>query len=94
LEELYYRTQLTESCPKVIDPALNTVPYIFILNAHCQAISNGRGPLDLDTVCEKIENFLETFDGRQARYLGKELSYLIDALRQITRVSGQVQSKI
>jgi COP9 signalosome complex subunit 3 len=75
---------------KVINPALNSVPYLFILNAHCIAISKGSKVTDLDTLCDKIDNFLEIFDGRQIRYLGKELTQLLDSLTQIARSSRQV----
>jgi hypothetical protein len=48
--------------------------------------------VDLDTLFDKIDNFMEVFDGRQARYLGKPLSILVDFIVSVSRQARQVSS--
>lgn len=76
---------------QVLNPAQNSVSYLYALNANCTAILKGQKTTDLDTIYDKIATFLETFDGRQIRYVGNELTQLIQTFLQITRGSLQVR---
>lgn len=84
----WFKKVLTSA--QVINPALNTVPYVFILLAHLQAANKGHKGLSWEDLFEKMVNFAETFDSRQIRYLGKEFSAIIDHLSSIARSSRQV----
>lgn len=91
LQFLLEQSTSTNCFTKVINPALNTIPYLFILNAHCSGIvKSSHQATDIDTLCDKIDYFLESFDGRQARYVGKELGQLLDYLAEIARRCQQV----
>lgn len=81
----------THPCAQVIDPALNSVPFLYILNAHCAIVTKGEKNVDLDYICDKIDKFLETFDGRQIRYLGRQLTQLIESWAYIARGARQVR---
>ncbi|ESZ97388.1 hypothetical protein SBOR_2216 [Sclerotinia borealis F-4128] len=62
----------------VINPSLNTVSYIYLLNAHIAAAANkNERNLNYDELWDKAAGFLHTFDGRQIRYLGDELFKVI-----------------
>ncbi|KAK2625304.1 hypothetical protein QTJ16_005673 [Diplocarpon rosae] len=74
----------------VIDPALNTVSYAFILIAHLNAyFKNNSKSADMDTLWGKLVNFLSVFDPRQMRYMGDELSHIIKKVSHIARDNQQ-----
>lgn len=75
---------------QVINLALNTVPYAFILIAHINALQKGSKVIKLEALWEKISGFLESFDARQVRYLGPEFMTIIDAAATFARQAGQV----
>ncbi|KAI9643077.1 hypothetical protein NHQ30_008812 [Ciborinia camelliae] len=62
-----------ESLLDVINPSLNTVPYIYILNAHIAAAQRNDRSINIEELWDKATGFLHSFDGRQIRYLGDEL---------------------
>lgn len=64
---------------------MNTVPYIYILNAHISSRDAEPGVLWL-----RAKNFLETFDPRQIRYLGEEFTKVIDAVAFFARQTQKV----
>jgi len=76
---------------KVINPALNTVPYVYILLAHMNAVNKNSKFMDLEVLYDKMTNFLVSFDGRQIRYLGKELAQVIEWVAGIGRNNRQVR---
>jgi COP9 signalosome complex subunit 3 len=82
--------QVANEFTKVINPAINTVPYIYILLAHINAAQKGNKGVNWDTLWAKIANFLETFDGRQIRYLGKEFTQIIETAVTLARSNNQV----
>jgi len=77
---------------KVINPALNTVPYVFILLANISALEKGNKAVDPDTIWSKLTGFLSSFDPRQIRYLGEQLMSIIRAVDSIARQSRQVRA--
>ena len=79
---------------QVINPALNTVPYTFILLAYITAYSkHGNKTIQLETLWEKISGYLETYDARQIRYLGSEFMQIVEAAAQLGGSAGQVNLK-
>ncbi|KAH8821108.1 hypothetical protein F5884DRAFT_766646 [Xylogone sp. PMI_703] len=88
-KRLLLQTSGGENPLDVINPALNTVPYIYILNAH---ISSREG--DPAKLWVQATNFLETFDPRQIRYLGEEFTKIIDAVAYFARQNQQPETAI
>lgn len=74
---------------KVINPAVNTVPYAFILLAHIAGINKKRG-VDIDSLWDKLVAFLEVFDPRQVRYLGQELDHILKTVVSLAQHNKQV----
>lgn len=75
---------------QVINPSLNTVPYVFILVAHLKAaFKNTKNP-KYDALFQNSVLFLTSFDPRQIRYLGAELNGVIEAVVTIARRAQQV----
>jgi COP9 signalosome complex subunit 3 len=77
--------------PKVVNPALNTVPYTFILLANLSALKKGAKNIDIDKIWDKLTSFLGTFDPRQVRYLGDQLSTILEAVANIAIQNRQVR---
>lgn len=75
---------------KIIDPTLNTASYVYVLLAHITAAQKGGKGFDREKLWDKIESFLESFDNRQIRYLGKEFTHIIDVLVKFANSSHQV----
>jgi COP9 signalosome complex subunit 3 len=73
-----------------INPALNTVSYVYVMLAHITAAQKGGKGLGWEKLWSKIENFLEAFDGRQIRYLGKEFTHIIDVVIKFARLTDKV----
>jgi COP9 signalosome complex subunit 3 len=60
------------------------------LLAHINAAQKGGKGLGWEKVWGKIESFLEAFDARQIRYLGKEFTHIIDVALKYARSTNQV----
>ena len=75
---------------KVVDPARNTASYIFILIAYINAHSKGNKTVSDLEMFQKISKFLNSFDSRQIRYLGKEFHKVVDTLVQMVVSARQV----
>jgi COP9 signalosome complex subunit 3 len=79
----------------VINPALNSVPYVFALLANINAFQNqSNNALDGAVLWDKIVMFLENFDPIQVRYVGLEFSQVITAAANLARRSQQVCTPI
>ncbi|KAG4029497.1 hypothetical protein MFRU_015g00410 [Monilinia fructicola] len=72
-----------ESPLDVINPSLNTVPYIYILNAHIAAAHKNEGNVNWNELWDKATGFLHSFDGRQVRYLGRQLLEVFNFVSQL-----------
>ncbi|RFU27939.1 hypothetical protein B7463_g8393, partial [Scytalidium lignicola] len=88
-KRLLLQTSGGENPLDVINPALNTVPYVYILNAH---ISSREG--DPATLWQRATSFLEMFDPRQIRYLGEEFTKVIEAVAFFARQSQKPETAI
>lgn len=76
---------------QVINPALNTVPYVHALLANISAFQSQSGvSTDGEYLWQKMRIFLENFDERQIRYVGTELNEVIAAVADFARQSRQV----
>jgi COP9 signalosome complex subunit 3 len=75
----------------VINPALNSVPYVFVLLANITAFQNqSSNALDGAILWDKIVTFLENFDPIQIRYVGLEFRQVVIAAANLARRSQQV----
>ncbi|QSZ32518.1 hypothetical protein DSL72_002096 [Monilinia vaccinii-corymbosi] len=72
-----------ESPLDVINPSLNTVPYLYILNAHIAAAHRNESNVNWDKLWDKATGFLHSFDGRQIRYVGHELLEVLSFVAQL-----------
>ncbi len=70
---------------------MNTVPYTFILLANLSALKKGTKGVGMDKIWEKMTAFLGTFDPRQIRYLGDQLSTIMEAVANIAVANRQVR---
>jgi COP9 signalosome complex subunit 3 len=70
---------------------LNTVPYTFILLANISALKKGTKGVDMEKIWGKMTTFLGTFDPRQIRYLGDQLSDILEAVASIAVTNRQVR---
>ncbi|RDW91346.1 hypothetical protein BP5796_02511 [Coleophoma crateriformis] len=78
-----------ESTLNVINPALNTVPYIFTLTAQLSEALTSNSTKDTEWLWAKICNFMSSFDPRQIRYLGIQLEKLLHDGKTFARRLGQ-----
>ncbi|KAI9048734.1 hypothetical protein LZ554_007565 [Drepanopeziza brunnea f. sp. 'monogermtubi'] len=70
----------------VIDPALNTVTYTYILMANIRHYHKHHGKdIDIDSLWGQLTNFLSVFDPRQIRYLGEALCSIIMNVAEMAR---------
>jgi len=81
---------------QVVNPALHSLPYTFILIAHINAHSNKRGnkTVRLEFLWEKIQGYLVSFDARQIRYVGLEFMQVLDAAATLAGAIAQVKLKL
>jgi len=75
---------------QVINPALNTVPYAYILLANYSALAKGNKSINPDELWLKMANFLGNFDARQIRYLGVEYTRIVEIVALYARRQRQV----
>jgi COP9 signalosome complex subunit 3 len=73
-----------------VNPALNTVPYAFILVAGFKALSKGAKGVKLEEVWDKAAAFLTQFDPRQIRYVGEQFLLIVEFVATGARRSRQV----
>jgi hypothetical protein len=77
----------------VINPALNSIPYVFALLANITAfLEQTNNSLDGEILWQKIVAFLENFDPIQVRYVGLEFSRVIIAAANLARRAQQVHT--
>lgn len=88
-KSLLQQTPSGASALDIINPALNTVSYVYVLLAHINAAQKGGKGLGWEKVWGRIESFLESFDARQIRYLGKEFTHIIDVALKYARSTNQ-----
>ncbi|KAI9787569.1 MAG: hypothetical protein M1839_000100 [Geoglossum umbratile] len=78
----------------ILDPSINSLPYLFTLLAHIQAAQSHRGgssgqeALSIhpsSTLWGKIIDFLTKFDSRQVRYAGAEWRRLVELVEALAR---------
>jgi COP9 signalosome complex subunit 3 len=75
----------------VINPALNSVPYVYALLANINAFQNqSSNALDGAILWDKIAVFLENFDPIQIRYVGLEFREVVTHAANLARRSQQV----
>ncbi|TVY35705.1 COP9 signalosome complex subunit [Lachnellula subtilissima] len=87
--KLLVHTSSGESVLDFINPAINTVPYTFTLLATITALQKGSKTVKEDNLWDNMTEFLANFDPRQIRYLGSELSTIIEAVVEFARQRGQ-----
>ncbi|CAG8982397.1 hypothetical protein HYALB_00007519 [Hymenoscyphus albidus] len=89
--KLIQKTSSDENALDIINPSLNAVSFAFVLLANINTIMKGNDKqMDIETLWNHITTFLSNFDGRQIRYLGHELSNIIDAAVAIARRHNQI----
>lgn len=77
----------------MINPGLNTVPYVFALIANINAFQNqALNALDGEVLWQKIITIFEHFDPRQVRYVGSEFSQVIISAADLARRAQQVRN--
>ncbi|POS87436.1 hypothetical protein EPUL_000243 [Erysiphe pulchra] len=79
---------------KVINPAINTIPYSFVLLANTSICSDASDCLNMEKVWEKIKAYLHYFDPRQIRYIGSEFSAIIETAINFTQAMHQPELAI
>ncbi|TVY49578.1 COP9 signalosome complex subunit [Lachnellula occidentalis] len=87
--KLLTHTSSGESVLEFINPAINTVPYTFTLLATITALQKGSKNVKGDNLWGNMTGFLATFDPRQIRYLGSELSTIIETVVEFARRRGE-----
>jgi COP9 signalosome complex subunit 3 len=84
---LLVNTQLLQ----VINPTLNTVPYVFVLLANIATFqSQANNTINSEVLWQKIVALLENLDPRQIRYVGQEFIQVIAATANLARRAQQV----
>ena len=75
---------------KIINPAVNSVPYAFTLIAHIDAAQRGDKSVNQEQLWNGLISFLSQFDPRQMRYAAQELSQIIEVFSNMARRHHQV----
>ncbi|KAI4112890.1 MAG: hypothetical protein LQ345_006027 [Seirophora villosa] len=71
----------------ILDPSINTLPYLYVLLAHIHA---GKQKVIIgESLWQKTSNFLERFDPVQVRYVGVEFRRIILFMRDTALVSNR-----
>ncbi|KAH0565889.1 hypothetical protein GP486_000719 [Trichoglossum hirsutum] len=82
----------------ILDPSINSLPYLFTLLAHIQASQDRRSGLSgrepppyhpRGPLWSKTVEFLTKFDPRQVRYAGAEWRRLVELVEEIARSIGK-----
>ncbi|KAI9849767.1 MAG: hypothetical protein M1838_006268 [Thelocarpon superellum] len=85
---------------EILDPSVNSLPYLYSLLAHIQAAIDKQGKgnhgssklLWNDPIApywEKVVDFLQRFDSRQVRYAGTEWRRLVELVASAARSAGK-----
>ncbi len=92
---------LTNPFPQIIDPSINSLPYLFALLAHifssggkqkAGTVSNAFRPGYL--LWQKALDFMERFDPIQVRYAGNEFRRLVDVIAVVGRRKSEVSATL
>lgn len=75
---------------QLLDPAVNTISYVFALSAHVTAAHKAGKASAWAKLWDKFGKLAETLDTRQIRFVGKEFNHIIDALVKYARSSHKV----
>ncbi|KAK5244990.1 hypothetical protein LTR16_007431 [Cryomyces antarcticus] len=70
---------------QVLDPAVNSIPYLNALNCQLTVARGGRHPKVTEDLLHKTELFAATFDPIQLRYAGLAWERLCEQVEWITR---------
>ncbi|KAI4172987.1 MAG: hypothetical protein LQ348_006662 [Seirophora lacunosa] len=74
----------------ILDPSINTLPYLYVLLAHIHA---GKQKVIIgESLWQKTSNFLERFDPVQVRYVGVEFRRIILFMRDTALVSNRAST--
>jgi hypothetical protein len=68
---------------QIIDPSLNSVSFSFVLVATIAAFRKDADTISNELLWQNITSFLERFDPKQTRYIGPELSLVIESAAEI-----------
>ena len=87
---------------QILDPSINSLPYLYALLAHVQAaqpseevVSDELVMMDpTDPIWAKAIQFLQSFDGRQVRYAGNEWRRVIEMVATSAMASDRVCTNI
>ncbi|KHJ35564.1 putative cop9 signalosome complex subunit 3 [Erysiphe necator] len=77
-QTLLQTTSGGEHALDVINPAINTIPYSFVLLANISTYSDASERVHMKKIWEKIKGYLYLFDPRQVRYIGSEFNVIIE----------------
>ncbi|RKF58995.1 COP9 signalosome complex subunit 3 [Erysiphe neolycopersici] len=88
-QTLLQKTSGGEHALDVINPAINTIPYSFVLLANTSRCSDATDCVSMEKVWEKIKLYLHLFDPRQIRYIGSEFSAIIETAIKFTQAMHQ-----
>ena len=75
----------------MLDPAVNSIPYLFALLAHIQTAHDFAPGTPL---WQKSTSFLHSFDPVQIRYVGSEWRHLMETMARCAELSSNVQAAI
>ncbi|KAL3424639.1 COP9 signalosome complex subunit 3 [Phlyctema vagabunda] len=89
-KDLLGKTSGGEDTLEVINPALNTVPYLFTLLAKLGESRKKRSDTEVQWLWEKISSFVVSFDPRQIRYLGEQFLKLVEEIRPLGDRIGEI----
>lgn len=92
-EKLLQKTSSGDELINIINPALNTVPYAYILLALYETRTQMTEASE-EFLWQKFSNFLTKFDARQVRYIGNEWLKIIDAVVSMAKYNKNVASAV
>lgn len=83
--------------PQILDPSINTLPYLFALIAHINKSAGKQAtgkkiPFD-GPLWSKMMLFIERFDTVQIRYGGQEFRRLIETIVKTAQTSFKVRTQ-
>lgn len=83
---------------QILDPSINSLPYLYVLVAHINSVASGKLPLGSKTsallpggrLWGPLLRFMEHFDPIQVRYGGAEFKRFISAIETAARKAAMV----
>ena len=83
---------------QILDPSINSLPYLYVLVAHIHSLSSGKLPAGSKTsallpggrLWGPMLRFMEHFDPIQVRYGGAEFKRLLSAIENAARKAAMV----